>query len=107
MTVYSAGIGRTGTLIAIDALMTQIAALGLNAEIDISRTIAHARRQRSGLVQTEAQYRFVYLAIAHYIDTLTQRLQAEQVSRRPYSLTFHSAKSGYRLVFHHSVPFDF
>lgn len=37
------------------------------------------RSQRSGMVQTEAQYKFVYLAVQHYINTLTQRIQAEQV----------------------------
>ena len=31
------------------------------------------RSQRSGLVQTEAQYKFVYLAVQHHIDTLSQR----------------------------------
>lgn len=38
------------------------------------------RSQRSGMVQTEAQYKFVYLAVQHYINTLTQRIAAEQVS---------------------------
>lgn len=37
------------------------------------------RSQRSGMVQTEAQYKFVYLAVQHYINTLTQRIKAEQV----------------------------
>ena len=30
------------------------------------------RSQRSGMVQTEAQYKFVYLAVQHHIDTLSQ-----------------------------------
>ncbi|XP_006821538.1 tyrosine-protein phosphatase non-receptor type 11-like [Saccoglossus kowalevskii] len=38
------------------------------------------RSQRSGMVQTEAQYKFVYMAVQHYIETLQQRLQAEQNS---------------------------
>ena len=37
------------------------------------------RAQRSGMVQTEAQYRFIYMAVRHYIDTTLQRMQAEQV----------------------------
>lgn len=53
--------------------------LGLDCEIDIQRTIQMVRSQRSGMVQTEAQYKFVYLAVQHYIDTLQQRIQAEQV----------------------------
>ena len=39
------------------------------------------RSQRSGMVQTEAQYKFVYLAVQHHIDTLSQRLAAEQKSQ--------------------------
>ena len=53
--------------------------LGLDTEIDIQKTIQMVRSQRSGLVQTEAQYKFVYLAVQHYIETVSQRLQAEQV----------------------------
>lgn len=53
--------------------------LGPDCEIDIQRTIQMVRSQRSGMVQTEAQYKFVYLAVQHYINTLTQRIQAEQV----------------------------
>ena len=37
------------------------------------------RSQRSGMVQTEAQYKFVYLAVLHHIDTVQQRISAEQV----------------------------
>lgn len=58
--------------------------LGLDCEIDIQRTIQMVRSQRSGLVQTEAQYKFVYLAVQHYIETVQQRISAEQV-RTPLS----------------------
>ncbi|KAH6933521.1 hypothetical protein HPB50_015894 [Hyalomma asiaticum] len=56
--------------------------LWLSCEIDIQRTIQMVRMQRSGMVQTEAQYKFVYLAVEHYIETLQQRMQAEQVRDR-------------------------
>ena len=52
---------------------------GLDCEIDILKTIQTAREQRSGMVQTEAQYKFVYLAVQQYIQTVSQRMQAEQV----------------------------
>lgn len=51
----------------------------MDCEIDIQRTIQRVRSQRSGMVQTEAQYKFVYLAVLHYIETVSQRMQAEQV----------------------------
>ena len=103
----SAGIGRTGTFIVIDMILDMIKRQGESyarnvrechvffffrisfkscccfpgpdCEIDIQRTIQMVRSQRSGMVQTEAQYKFVYLAVQHYINTLTQRIQAEQV----------------------------
>lgn len=46
------------------------------------------RAQRSGMVQTEAQYKFVYLAVQHYMLTLSQRILAEQVSIS-YSVYLH------------------
>ena len=52
---------------------------GLDSEIDIQKVIQTLREQRSGMVQTEAQYKFVYLAVKHYIETTQQRMQAEQV----------------------------
>ncbi|XP_023290602.1 tyrosine-protein phosphatase corkscrew isoform X2 [Orussus abietinus] len=76
----SAGIGRTGTFIVIDMILDQIKRHGLDCEIDIQKTIQRVRSQRSGMVQTEAQYKFVYLAVLHYIETVSQRMQAEQKS---------------------------
>ncbi|XP_024943966.1 tyrosine-protein phosphatase corkscrew isoform X2 [Cephus cinctus] len=76
----SAGIGRTGTFVVIDMILDQIKRHGLDCEIDIQRTIQRVRSQRSGMVQTEAQYKFVYLAVLHYIETVSQRMQAEQKS---------------------------
>jgi len=58
----SAGIGRTGTFIVIDMIIDQIKRQGFECEIDIQRTIQMVRSQRSGMVQTEAQYKFVYMA---------------------------------------------
>ena len=53
--------------------------LGLDCEIDVQRTIQMVRGQRSGMVQTEAQYQFVYQAVKQYVETLTKRMEAEQV----------------------------
>ncbi|XP_022666879.1 tyrosine-protein phosphatase non-receptor type 11-like isoform X2 [Varroa destructor] len=73
----SAGIGRTGTFIVIDLIVDEVKRRGLAVDIDILRTIRMLRRQRSGMVQTEAQYKFVYLAVQHFVDTQQQRLAAE------------------------------
>ena len=54
---------------------------GLDCEIDVQKMTLMVRAQRSGMVQTEAQYRFIYMAVRHYIDTTLQRMQAEQVCK--------------------------
>ncbi|XP_073409081.1 tyrosine-protein phosphatase non-receptor type 6 [Dendrobates tinctorius] len=72
----SAGIGRTGTIIVIDMLVDTIQTKGLDCDIDVQKTIQMVRSQRSGMVQTEAQYRFTYAAIAQYIDSAKHKLQA-------------------------------
>lgn len=77
----SAGIGRTGTFIVVDMILNQIKTYGMDCEIDIQKTIQMVRSQRSGMVQTEAQYKFVYLAVHHFIETEKQRMEADQQSQ--------------------------
>ena len=70
----SAGIGRTGTFIVIDIILASITANGWKHEIDIQQTVQIARLQRSGMVQTEQQYKFVYRAIQHYVEACEQKM---------------------------------
>lgn len=74
----SAGIGRTGTYIIIDIIIKFIQEMGWDEEVDVQRSVQAARSQRSGMVQTEQQYKFVYRAILHYVETSQQRYNAAQ-----------------------------
>uniref|UniRef100_A0A8D0UXG7 protein-tyrosine-phosphatase n=1 Tax=Sus scrofa TaxID=9823 RepID=A0A8D0UXG7_PIG len=74
----SAGIGRTGTIIVIDILVDIVRRQGLDCDIDVPKTIQLVRRQRSGMVQTEAQYKFVYLALQRYIQGQQLRLREQE-----------------------------
>uniref|UniRef100_A0A8C5N4D9 Tyrosine-protein phosphatase non-receptor type n=1 Tax=Leptobrachium leishanense TaxID=445787 RepID=A0A8C5N4D9_9ANUR len=75
----SAGIGRTGTIIVIDILVDIIDRQGLDCDIDVPKTIQMVRQQRSGMVQTEAQYKFIYMAVQKYIESRKRFLEDEQV----------------------------
>jgi protein-tyrosine phosphatase len=47
---FSAGVGRTGTLIAVDILLQHICE---NKKVDIFGTVFKLRKQRVNMVQTE------------------------------------------------------
>lgn len=61
----SAGVGRTGTLIAI------IDGIGLinrgDKELSVFEIVSNIRKQRFGSIQTEEQYAFVHKFLKRYI----------------------------------------
>ncbi|KAG7204907.1 hypothetical protein KM043_005302 [Ampulex compressa] len=66
----SAGIGRTGTLIAIDILLQH---LRDNRKLDVFGTVYRLRHHRINMVQRESQYAYIYNCI-------------KQVLKNPYCL---------------------
>ncbi|XP_067094434.1 tyrosine-protein phosphatase non-receptor type 6 isoform X1 [Osmerus mordax] len=80
----SAGIGRTGTFVVVDMIIKTIDTKGLDCDIDIQKSIQMVREQRSGMVQTEAQYKFIYHAVSYYIDAEKANLQASKETEPEY-----------------------
>ncbi|XP_077594625.1 receptor-type tyrosine-protein phosphatase H-like isoform X4 [Stigmatopora nigra] len=65
----SAGVGRTGTLIALDILLQQ---LHRDKEVSINALVHNMRMRRPHMVQTESQYVFLHQCIMDYLKSQGQ-----------------------------------
>ncbi|XP_067678575.1 receptor-type tyrosine-protein phosphatase epsilon-like [Haliotis asinina] len=75
----SAGIGRTGTYIALDYLLDQ--ALTEDA-VDVFGCVSRMREQRKGMLQSKEQYRCVYMALYEALKFGNTAISVEEFRRR-------------------------
>ncbi|XP_070562524.1 receptor-type tyrosine-protein phosphatase kappa-like [Ptychodera flava] len=82
----SAGVGRTGTFITIDAMLQMAEAEG---KIDIFNFVKQARKNRPQFVQTWNQYTFIYTAVLEEtlcgdtrINPADFRIRLDELKRR-------------------------
>ncbi|XP_047013479.1 protein tyrosine phosphatase receptor type Eb isoform X2 [Ictalurus punctatus] len=90
----SAGVGRTGTFIVIDAMMNMMHAEG---RVDVFSFVSRIRNQRCQLVQTDMQYSFIYQALLeHYLygDTELDVSSLERHLHRLHSTHIHMDRVG-------------
>uniref|UniRef100_A0A8D8UCD9 protein-tyrosine-phosphatase n=1 Tax=Cacopsylla melanoneura TaxID=428564 RepID=A0A8D8UCD9_9HEMI len=59
----SAGVGRTGTFIAIDTVLQQLDKLGDAGSVDILGMVYGLRKARKQMVQTVEQYEYIYQSV--------------------------------------------
>ena len=64
----SGGIGRTGVLIAIDALLDQLCSKPHETPVNVRDFVVSLRRQRMRMVQSPGQYEFISLCLNHFLQ---------------------------------------
>ncbi|XP_061170759.1 receptor-type tyrosine-protein phosphatase alpha-like [Saccostrea echinata] len=75
----SAGIGRTGTYIALDALYREGER---NGQVNVPMYVRTMRKDRMNMIQGDDQYRVVYLALCESFSGRSKCLTAEKLSQQ-------------------------
>ncbi|XP_048256555.1 receptor-type tyrosine-protein phosphatase alpha-like isoform X1 [Haliotis rufescens] len=73
----SAGVGRTGTYIAVDYLLDQALA---EDRVNVFGCVSRMRDQRKGMVQTKEQYKCVYIALYEALEYGNTAMDVEEFS---------------------------
>ncbi|PAA81091.1 hypothetical protein BOX15_Mlig029524g2, partial [Macrostomum lignano] len=71
----SAGVGRTGTFIALDLLARRLQDCQERQEVSVYETVLQLRRCRVDMVQTKHQYAFIYKFLLNFVQK-KQRISA-------------------------------
>lgn len=91
----SAGIGRTGTFIALDSLLKQAK---LTNQVQVFNFVKHMRKDRMNMIQTADQYMYVYHTIYEALNMKNSTIKRKDFPKEHFKLEDPSFKAEKRTV---------